>query len=330
MPDQPPGPPAAHPAPALQQARRLTPVPFLVILLFGGFANTLQARANGELTIHLGNGVQAALYSFGSGLALLTVLVLTRPGVRAGLGRIRAALQARQLAWWAVPTGIVGGVFIGLQSYSTAILGVALFSVGMVAGQTANSLVVDRWGLGPIGRAPITGRRLLSAVIAVAAVTVAASGRFGDAGFSTVAMIAAFVGGCLVAIQQALNGRVNVAARQPIATTWVNFCFGTATLLVGALLGVLLFDASVQAPTTGPWWMWLGGLFGLSFIATASWAVPRYGVLLFALVTIAGQLTSALVIDLIAPVAGSSWRPTLLVGVLLTYAAVVIGARRTR
>ncbi len=311
-------------------ARRLTPAPFAVILLFAGFANTLQARANGELTIHLGNGVQAALYSFASGLALLSVLVLTRPGVREGLTRIRDALRARQLAWWAVPTGVVGGVFIGLQSYSTAILGVALFSVGMVAGQTVNSLIVDRWGLGPIGRAPVTPRRLVSAGLAVVAVAIAASGRISDVDFSWIAMVAAFVGGCLVAVQQALNGRVNVAARQPIATTWVNFGFGTATLLVGALVGVVFLGAEVQAPGPGPWWMWLGGLFGLSFIATASWAVPRYGVLLFALVTIAGQLTSSLVIDVIAPVSGSGWRLSLIVGVLLTYAAVLIGAGRRR
>lgn len=309
-------------------ARPIGATSFGIILVFSGFMNALQARANGELTHHIGNGVQAALISFASGLVLLTLLVAAIPSVRAGMRRIPSAVRAGGLAWWALPAGMLGGAFVACQSYSTAIVGVAMFSVGFVAGQTVNSLIVDRVGLSPTGKTAVSARRLVSAGLATAAVVIAVSGRTSGTTVSVVALLAAFVGGCLVAVQQALNGRVNVASRQPIATTWLNFAFGTAGLAVGVLLGWAFFGAELRAPSAGPWWMYLGGFFGLVFIVTAAWAVPRYGVLAFALVTIAGQLLAALLLDLVAPVGDNRVQWTLVAGVVITFAAVGIGAVR--
>ncbi len=301
---------------------------FLVIFVLSGFMNALQARANGELTTHLGNGVQAALFSFGSGLVLLTLALLAWPSMRAGVRRIGPALRERRLAWWALPTGLLGGVFIACQSYSVALVGVALFSVGMVAGQTVNSLIVDRVGLSPIGRTPVTVRRLVAAATALIAVLVSVSGRLGDTDLSVAALVAAFAGGCIVAVQQALNGRVNTATLQPISTTWVNFVFGTTILLLMVLVGAWFFGAEVGAPSSGPWWMWMGGIFGMTFIGTAAWAVPRFGVLVFALVTIAGQLTAALLLDLAMPVGSNTVQWTVAAGAALTLGAVGLVAVR--
>ncbi len=310
--------------------RRLRIGAFALIFVLSGFMNALQARANGELTQHLGNGVQAALYSFGSGLVLLSSALIFVPSMRDGLRRIRPAVRDGQLAWWAVPTGMLGGLFIASQSYSVALIGVALFSVGMVAGQTANSLVVDRIGLSPTGRTALTPPRLFAATLAVMAVIVAVWPRLAAADLDVVALVLAFAAGGLVAVQQALNGRVNTATLHPISTTWLNFVFGSAILLVMAVVGVVAMGAEMRAPSTGPWWMWMGGVFGIIFIVTASWAVPRYGVLLFALITIAGQLTAALVLDTVAPVGANTLQWTLVAGVILTFVSVGIIAVRRR
>jgi transporter family-2 protein len=311
-------------------ARPLTIWSFIVIVLFSGFMNSLQARANGELTRHIGNGVQAALISFATGLVILTVAVLVVPGFRAGVGRIRQAAGSHRLPWWSMVGGFLGGAFIACQSFSTALVGVALFSVGMVAGQTANSLIVDRIGLSPIGKTPVSARRIIAAVVTIGAVVLAVSGRASGTDLSVPAMAVALLGGCLVAVQQALNGRVNVVSQQPVATTWLNFVFGTAGLALGVLVGLLAFGATLHAPASGPWWMYLGGTFGLIFIITAAWAVPRYGVLVFALVTIAGQMTSALLLDVIAPVGTNTVTVSVVAGVLLTYLAVLVGALARR
>lgn len=310
--------------------RPMSVASFAVILVFSGFMNALQARSNGELSQHIGNGVQAALISFSVGFVLLCIAVIVSSSIRAGLRRVIPAVRAGHLPWWALPTGLIGGLFIACQSFSVALIGVAMFSVGMVAGQTVNSLLVDRLGLSPIRKAPIVGRRVAAAGLATIAVAIAVSGRVSTTGLSVPAMLLAVFAGCLVAVQQALNGRVNMATVQPISTTWLNFLFGTAGLLVGAVLGIVFFGAQLRMPTSGPWWMYLGGVFGLVFIVTASWAVPRYGVLLFALVTIAGQLTAALVLDLIAPVGSTGLQWTLVLGVVITFAAVALSAAQAR
>ncbi|MEY4136243.1 MAG: hypothetical protein RL205_371, partial [Actinomycetota bacterium] len=270
---------------------------FLVIWIFGGFSVAIQARANGELTHHTGNGVQAALISFGSGFIIISIAMIFSKSMHAGLGRIIASLRDRSLPWWALPSGVLGGIFVASQSFTVALIGVAMFSVGIVAGQTLNSLVVDHYGLGPIGRQHITVRRVLSALIAIAAVIVAVSTRLGGGDARYYAIFLAMFAGAAVAVQQALNGRTSAAARQPFSATWVAFGFGTSILLIAAVIGVLFLGAKAQFPTSGPWWMFLGGAMGVTFISTASWGVPRLGVLVFALISIAGQLTAGLTLD---------------------------------
>lgn len=310
--------------------RRLDLGSLLIILLCSGLATSLQARVNGELARHLANGVQAALISFVIGLVLLTIAVVAVAPVRRGVMRVPAAVANGQLPWWATLGGFLGGAFIACQSFAVALGGVAIFAVSTVAGQAVSSLLVDRAGLSPLGKVPVTAQRLTAALLTVVAVVIAASGRLGTVDFSAVAVVAAVTAGALVAVQQAINGRTNVATGNPVATTWVNFVFGTLGLGVAVGVGVLIDQAPMELPTSGPWWMYLGGALGVVFIMTAAWAVPRYGVLVFALVSIAGQLASALVIDILAPMGSNSVQWTLVVGVLLTFGAVTAGARGRR
>lgn len=271
-----------------------------------GLTTSLQARVNGELAKHLANGVQAALISFVTGLLILTIAVVAVASVRRGVMRIPAAVASGQLPWWATLGGFLGGAFIACQSFAVALGGAALFAVSTVAGQAVSSLLVDRAGLSPLGKVPVTTQRLTAAFMTVVAVVIAASGRLGAVDFSAVAVVAAITAGALVAVQQAINGRTNVVTGNPVATTWVDFVFGTLGLAVAVAVVALIDQTPMELPTSGPWWMCLGGALGVVFIMTNAWAVPRYGVLVFALVSIAGQLASALVIDLVAPMGGNS------------------------
>jgi bacterial/archaeal transporter family-2 protein len=292
-----------------------------------GTLTAVQARVNGQLAVELHNGLEAAVYSFGSGLVVLAVMVAFVPSIRAGVVRVPAAIRSGDLAWWQVLGGILGGFFVGVQTAAVPVLGVAVFTVAVVAGQSSNSLVVDRIGLGPAGVQAITPRRVISAVVAIVAVTVAVSNRFGSADFSTVAVIFAFIAGLAIAVQQAINGRVARAARNPMSATFYNFAFGTIAL--GIAFGIT-WAISGKGPSSlppGPWWLYLGGVIGLVFIAIASWAVPIVGVLLFAVVTIAGQLSGALLLDVIAPTAGTDLAPNLVLGVMLAFVAVAVAAR---
>lgn len=298
-----------------------------LIFVTGGTTVALQARANGELAGHLGSGVEAATYSFASGLIIIVVVALAVPGARAGFPRVIAALRNRQLPWWALPAGLLGGTFVAFQAFSVGAIGVALFAVAVVAAQTVTSVIVDRCGLGPLGVVRVTRRRVTAAVLAVVAVSLAALPRLESvqaSGPARWAILASLTAGMLVAVQQAINGRVARAAGQPITAAAFNFAFGTALLL--GLSGVGLGMGGQIAPATpGPIWMWFGGALGTTFIVTAAWAVPRYGVLVFALISIAGQLTGALILDLFIPLPGSTVTAFLVAGAVLTFVAVTVG-----
>lgn len=291
-----------------------------------GALTAAQSRINGELAAITGSGLQAAVVSFGSGWLLLTGVLLATPGVRRGLADIRLALREGRLRWWHMLGGMLGGFFVAVQSATVPVLGVAVFTVAVVAGQVTNSIAVDRAGLGPAGRQAVTPARVLSAMLAVTAVTVAVSDRLGgEVEGSTLAVGAALVAGLAIAVQQAINGRVGAAARNPWTAAWVNFTLGTTML--GAALGIAWafthFDPG--ALPSGPWWLYLGGAIGVLFIAAAAWVVQRLGVLLFALLTITGQLSGALLLDWLAPAAGVSLHLTLIAGVLLAAVAVAVG-----
>jgi transporter family-2 protein len=84
----------------------------------------------------------------------------------------------------------------------------------------------------------------------------------------------------------------------------------------------------IGALPSGPWWIYVGGVLGVAFIATSAWVLPIIGVLVFALVAIAGQLIGSLVLDLVFPVPGSNVTWNLVAGVLLALVAVLLATRR--
>jgi transporter family-2 protein len=248
--------------------------------------------------------------------------------MRDGLRRVASGVREGALRWWQVLGGVLGGYFVAVQSATVPTLGVAIFMVAIVAGQSANSLVVDRVGLGPAGKQPITLPRVVSAVLAIAAVTLAVSDRFANGSLSLIAVVFAVSAGVLIAVQAAINGRVARVAQHPMSATFLNFLFGTIAL--AAAFGTMwaFTDVDPAAPDGGAWWMYLGGLVGIAFIVIAVWVVPIVGVLLYALASIAGQLFGALGLDVVAPTSGDAavaWN--LVAGVLLAFVAVVVASR---
>ncbi|MBK9738070.1 MAG: DMT family transporter [Actinobacteria bacterium] len=301
-------------------------VPFIATFIVGCLT-AVQARMNGQLAVAVGDGLEAAVFSFGSGLVLVTIIAIVFPRIRHGVARIPGAIASGELAWWQILGGVMGGFFVGVQSATVPLLGVAVFSVATVAGQSSNSLLVDRAGLGPAGKQPITAPRVVSAVLAIIAVAIAVSNRFQSGNLSILALFLAFCAGLLIAVQAAINGRVARATQHPMSAAWLNFFFGTAALAAAFGLAWAFTDVDPTVPSDGPWWMYLGGVVGLAFIAIASWVVPIVGVLYFALTSIAGQLSGALLLDVFAPTAGTDLAWNLVVGVLVAFGAVLVAAR---
>lgn len=307
----------------------------LAAAVVSGALLAVQSRMNGAISERTSQPLIAALWSFASGLVVLCLAVLSVPSVRRGVAGIGRALRDRRLAWWQCLGGVVGGTLVAVQAWSVPLIGVTIFSVAVVGGQTLSALAVDRFGLGPVGVQTVTGLRVVAALVAVAGVVVSATGR-GGGELHLLPALATFAVGIGLAVQQALNGRVSVANGSPMATTWQNFLVGTITLVVVSIVSVArngTDDWSI--PQDVPLWALPGGLLGIVFIALTAWGVRVTGVLVFGLLSIAGQLLAALVLDL------ASFRdlvgPQLIVGLVITLLAAVaagvgpmITARRSR
>ena len=283
----------------------------------------MQSRWNGGLGVALDDGVDAALLSYVIGWVLLTLVLVATPSARRGLALVPGLLRARSLAWWALLGGIGGAMLIASQSLTVPLLGVALFTVAVVAGQTSSSLGVDRIGLAPGGPRAASATRIAGAALATAAVVVAVEPWSDSAGIVGWALALAVLAGVLVAGQQAVNGRVSVASGSPLAAAWINFAVGTVVLAIAAAFrtgseGSVPFDE---------WWLLLGGPIGALYVVVTAAIVRILGVLMLSLTLIAGQLVGAVALDAFAPT-GRELTVATYLGAVLTLVAVVLASWR--
>ena len=282
-----------------------------------------QSRINGELSAQMGDSLEAALVSFGSGLIFVSLISAFRKDVRAGFKDIFKAVKNKDLSWWRLGAGVLGASFVAMQTHVVPIVGVALFTVASLAGQTAISLWVDHVGLMGSGKNVVTIRRVLAAVITVLAVIISAWDRFSMSNFSPLAIFLAIVAGGWVGVQRALNGQINNYSNKSFATSQLNFITGTSFLLLLLILRSLFTDHSIMNFSTGPWWMFLGGSMGVVYIAFSAVAVQHLGVLDFTLFSVGGMLFGSLLIDIFAPTQGTVISWYLIAGILITYLGVI-------
>ncbi|NPD14818.1 EamA-like transporter family protein [Xinfangfangia sp. D13-10-4-6] len=134
----------------------------------------------------------------------------------------------------------------------------------------------------------------------------------------------ALLAGVLVGSSRSVNGRLALTTSALMASFW-NHAVGFGALVLAGLAGFSLWPEGVGAI---PLWAWVGGPLGVVFIASGSWLVARLGAVVTAMMVIAGQMVSGVVIDLIRGLPGSGMMR--LAGVLLIIAGMVIAQGRKR
>lgn len=277
----------------------------------------VQQEINGDLAQSLDDPILAAVVSFGTGLILVTVILCLRTGSRAALPVLRT------LPWWSRLGGLGGASLVAVGAAAAPRIGVALLTVGFVAGSTIGGLLVDRIGLGPGGVLAMTGPRLAGTALCLLAITVSASEGARDA--SPVLLVLVLLAGGLVSFQQAVNGQVRHATDATVAT-FLNFVVGTSGLLLVLVVREVVVGVRADTwPDLQHAYLYLGGPIGAMFVAVAALVVRRLGVLRLGLAVTAGQLLGGILLDLDRGVAVATF-----VAAALTMTAVVVSGRRIR
>ena len=282
----------------------------------------VQQRVNGELKTALGDALVAALVSFAVGLTAVVLVVLARPTTRAALPRVRDVPWVQRLG------GLGGASLVLVGAVAAPEIGVALLSVGLVAGQTVGGLAIDRVGMGPGGPRALSAPRLLGAGLCLVAVTLSVLGE-GARAADPLLLLLVVGAGLMTAVQQALNGQVRRTTGDAGVATLLNFVIGTGALALGVLLASALGGLDVgDWPGPAQWYLYLGGPLGAVFVAVAAVVVRSLGVLRLGLALTAGQLGGALLLDLLAPLTDAGVELLTVVGVALTLVAVAVAGRR--
>ena len=132
----------------------------------------------------------------------------------------------------------------------------------------------------------------------------------------------AVLAGLLVGLSRQLNGRLALSGSPLIASFWNHIVGFSALTILGLVIGGLIPAGAHEAP----WHAFVGGPIGVVFVASGSWLIPRIGALNTALLVIAGQMVSGVVLDLLRGAPTTLWASAL--GVVLILSGVLLTQRR--
>ncbi|CAB4655104.1 unannotated protein [freshwater metagenome] len=306
----------------------------IVITFIASIIITAQSSINSELNTYTENPLITALINFTTGLIVLSVMMIFSSPIRQGFISIPRLVREGRLKRWQLFGGLSGAFFVASQSSLVQVIGVAIFTVAAVAGQTSAALLVDKAGIGPAGKQPVTLMRIGAAILGIVGVLVSVLGQDSTGQFAFGAVLVSFAAGALVSTQPALNGQIANHTGQPAAATMVNFIVGFITLVVVYAVVNQVNPQSFNVPPM-PWEnpvIWLGGPFGVMFVLTASFMAKTLGVFLFTLTSVVGQLSGAILMDVLFPTASTNITWQLLLGISITGAAVVLasGKKKTK
>jgi transporter family-2 protein len=293
---------------------------YTVLAIVVGVLTATQARINGQLSHEIHNGIGAGLISNIIGSLVLIAIILFVRKEREGVIRTIAALKSKELRFWEILGGLGGAVFLSIQGVTVPQIGVAIFAISMVGGQSISSLIVDRIGLTPSGRKSITFLRILVAAFTSLAVSIAVYPDLLHSTFRALPVILAITAGVVVSFQQAINSRVNVVSERPLATAFFNFIIGTLFLIIALAINLFCGGSMGHLPSNPL--LYLGGVVGLTYVAITAFTLKHIGLLNFIAFSVTGQLIGALLFDWLAPAANTSVSGYLITGTTMTVGAV--------
>ena len=137
----------------------------------------------------------------------------------------------------------------------------------------------------------------------------------------------AVIAGLLVGLSRQINGRLALSTSAMESSFWNHFVGFVFITCVALIIGGLF----AGEPQASPWWAYLGGPIGVIFIAAGSWLIPRIGAAQTAMLIIAGQMISGVVLDIVMGAPGSQWVRAFGVALILAGMWVARGApKKTR
>jgi transporter family-2 protein len=262
-------------------------IPFLLAV---GALLAVQAAANVQLSVAVGSPFAASTLQLAIGAAALLVAALL-VGAVAHLDRVPDAPA------WHLVGGLGSAVYITAGILLFPRLG-AIVAVGLfIAGQMAASLAIDGLGWLGVDREPLDVAAWAGAAAVVAGAALIVRAQAASPTRTHPAWIAlALAAGAVLPIQGAINAQLRADLDAPIATGAVSFLVATAAML--AVLAAAPRGRRAPAAVGDlPWWGWLGGLCGATYVTSVFLLIPEIGTAATIALTVAGQQLASVLVD---------------------------------
>jgi transporter family-2 protein len=270
--------------------------PFAIpFLLFVGALLAVQAAANVQLSTATGSPFAASTLQ----LAIGATLLLAAAAVAGSLGAFGGLGDAEP---WHLVGGLASALYITSGILLFPRLG-AILTVGLwIAGQVLASLVLDGFGWLGVRRDPLGPPEIAGAVavLAGAALVVRAYAERGAPNPRLRWLAFGLLAGAALPLQGAVNAQLRGDLDAPIAVGALSFVVATAGM--GLLLAASLWLASGARPRLGPlrrmpWWGWLGGLVGATYVTAVFSMIPEIGAAPTIALTVGGQQVASVLVD---------------------------------
>ncbi|WP_125707773.1 DMT family transporter [Lacticaseibacillus porcinae] len=98
-------------------------------------------------------------------------------------------------------------------------------------------------------------------------------------------------------IQTSINSRLKEAFGSPFWSSLISFAIGTVGLAAVVLLHRQSLFPTVTTISSLPWWIWLGGLFGVIYLTSNILLFPQLGAVQTVIFPVLGQILMGLLID---------------------------------
>jgi transporter family-2 protein len=267
-------------------------IPFLLLV---GSMLALQAAANVQLAGAMSSPIGASALQLGIGAGLLLALA----GVAGSLGAFDLLGEAEP---WALAGGLGSAVYISAGILLFPRLGALVTVALFIAGQMLASLLLDGGGWLGLPREPVGAAALLGAAAVVAgAWLIVGAGALEHAVRGRTAWAAlGVVAGAVLPVQGAINAELRADLDAPIAAG--AFSFVVATAAMALVLAAALALGGARRPRIAPlravpWWGWLGGLCGATYVTSVFLLIPEIGAAPTVALTVAGQQVASVLID---------------------------------
>lgn len=267
---------------------------FLLLIFTLGMMTPVQTAANSRLRKDVTSPLVASLVSFSIGTIYLTIATLIDKGSLA-IG----ADTIESLPWWAWLGGVCGLYGLTVNIIIFPKLGSVQTALMPMLGQIAMGMLIDNFGWFRSTAYPFTWIRIvaLTMILAGVCMVVIKKGEKGGSGNLLPWQLVGISGGAIFAMQPPMNSLLSAEFNSAIQAAFVSFLSATIVL---ALI-VLVQSDRRHIPQIfsfhRPWWTWLGGIIGGTFVTGFAFFAAKVGIGLLLVTSICGLLTCSLIID---------------------------------